>query len=273
MNLPTPEAELLAYCRRLEELVAARRQALPALPADTRNGEVAEAVRRLGKGDSLEEMGQVAHGDADLAGAFAAVCRLFAEYFPTDPLSQALLPALAAGEFGELFRRHAWAEVESGLRAWAAARDGDEELLLQLAHWAAAPARRRAATHYRRELAEMTTNERGRCPVCGRSADFAELSDQEHGRRYLVCLPCDLRWPFKRLGCPFCDNQDYEQLGYLLVEECKAYKIYHCDQCKGYLKTYDQREEAPRLAEGRLLENANTYFLDLLAVRQGYLPG
>lgn len=289
-ELPAAPPELVAYCRQLDDWVNTctgelKSQVTPAASA------VSEAIRQLGNNGSLEEMGLVEFDLLALATNLRQVCELFRQHFPDDPLTPhlATAPALAdqpaldpvqewfagaapgKGKPGEA--RTAVQALSATMQQWACERELDEHTLLQLVHWAAAPFRRRAGHRYQAELAGLITNERGHCPICSREPDLAELSSAEHGRRYLLCLPCDLRWHFKRMGCPHCGNMDFERLGYLLVGNDQAYKIYHCEACKGYLKTIDRRDDnAPLHSPSPLLENARTCFLDILAVEKGYHP-
>jgi FdhE protein len=107
---------------------------------------------------------------------------------------------------------------------------------------------------------------RGDCPVCGGGPDFAAL-EGEGGERRLLCARCDTEWAYRRLGCPFCANEDPGRLGYFPMED-GAYRLYVCERCKGYLKTIDLREtwrHRPLPVE-RIL----TVGMDLTAVGQGY---
>ncbi|MFH7320428.1 formate dehydrogenase accessory protein FdhE [Desulfurivibrio sp. D14AmB] len=270
--IPETPPALLSYYQQLDELVSRRLQDLQALPFPG-NPAAGEAILRLRPASpSLEEQGFVPHEPEDLAANFLIISQVLAANAPTDPLALALKAALARGEFAPEFWRESMADLEERLLQWAETHQLDGDALVQLAHWAATPRRRWAVQHYRGALQGLVTNERSRCPICGREADFALLNDREHGRRYLLCIHCDLSWPFKRMGCSFCDNRDFDLLSYLIPEHSPGYKIYCCDKCRGYLKTFDQREDVPRLADRHLLEYANTLFLDLLAVNQGYLP-
>lgn len=275
IQIPEPPTELLNYCRELEELITEKLQVLrdQPFPESADSKEAVEAIRMLGKSGSLEEMGLVpCHGE-ELAANFREIASLFQRHFPKDPLAIALQQAPVAEWFAAGYHPSSSAKVlPAAALAWAERQELDSDNLQELLHWAAAPARRWAAEHYREDLATMVTNERGRCPICGRNGDFAELSDREHGRRYLACMHCDISWPFRRIGCIYCGNKEFETLGYLLVDGCKTYKIYHCEKCLGYLKTYDRRDDGPLTRKRPLLENIHTYFLDLLALKQGYLP-
>lgn len=109
---------------------------------------------------------------------------------------------------------------------------------------------------------------RGDCPVCGGRPDFAAI-DGEIGERRLLCSRCDAEWLFRRVGCPFCGNEEHGSVGYFLAGD-EGYRLYVCERCKGYLKTIDWRERWQRrpLPVERIL----TVGMDLAALAQGYHP-
>lgn len=109
---------------------------------------------------------------------------------------------------------------------------------------------------------------RGVCPVCGSDPDFAALD--RRGRRRLLCSRCDTQWTFRRIGCPFCANDDPRRLGYYSSEK-GAYRLSVCEACRRYIKTIDLREVAdePLLAAERVL----TLGMDLAAQEAGYRCG
>jgi len=104
------------------------------------------------------------------------------------------------------------------------------------------------------------------CPVCGGPPDFAAL-EAEGGERRLLCARCDHEWRYRRLGCPFCGNEDAATLGYLPAGR-GGYRVSVCERCRRYLKTVDRREmwEGKPLALERIL----TVGLDVAAGGQGY---
>jgi FdhE protein len=109
----------------------------------------------------------------------------------------------------------------------------------------------------------------GYCPVCGSRAGMAELSGEE-GRRQLCCSACTFRWPFKRLQCPFCGNEDVEKLAYFVAGD-GATRVDSCKACSRYIKTRDSRKgnaDVPLDVEDLL-----TMHLDLLAAREGLERG
>ena len=107
---------------------------------------------------------------------------------------------------------------------------------------------------------------RGRCPICGGEPDIAALG-RGSGRRRLLCSRCDSEWTFRRLGCPFCGNDEPAQLAHYPSDD-KGYRLSVCESCRRYLKTVDLREvggDHPLAAE-RIL----TAGMDLAAERMGY---
>jgi FdhE protein len=118
-------------------------------------------------------------------------------------------------------------------------------------------------------LVERAAWYRGNCPACGGEPDFAAL-DRRGGRRRLFCPRCDTEWTFRRVGCPFCDNNDPRQLGYFPSGD-GAYRINVCGVCRRYIKTIDLRE----VTDERLpaMERVLTLGMDIAAQKAGYLSG
>jgi FdhE protein len=105
------------------------------------------------------------------------------------------------------------------------------------------------------------------CPACGGAPDLAAL-DAEAGARRLLCARCDTEWPWQRLGCPYCRNENAESLGYFQPGGPSAYRLYVCDRCRQYLKTVDQRETWQH--RPLPVERVATSDLDLAALEWGY---
>jgi FdhE protein len=110
---------------------------------------------------------------------------------------------------------------------------------------------------------------RGNCPVCGGEPDMAALG-KGSGRRRLLCSRCDSEWTFRRLGCPFCGNDEPSGLAYYPSED-QAYRLSVCERCRRYLKTIDLRAAAAEhpLAAERIL----TAGMDVAAEKAGYRGG
>ena len=107
---------------------------------------------------------------------------------------------------------------------------------------------------------------RGHCPTCGAFPTCGRLVPGEASRaRFLACGCCGTRWSFRRIGCPFCGNEEQERLGFLEVEGDVGLRIDVCDACGGYLKTYTGEGD-----EELFLADWPTLHLDVLAKGRGF---
>jgi FdhE protein len=145
------------------------------------------------------------------------------------------------------------------------------ELLHFLGRLLAAPFVTRAARALH-QAGNVPAASDGPCPVCGSVPALASLR-AEDGGRVLHCSLCGHAWPFARLVCPFCGNDEQSALSRLSIEGEDARWIEACDRCRQYLKTVDLR----RLPEGQefipLVEETGGLYLDLVAGKEGYLGG
>lgn len=107
----------------------------------------------------------------------------------------------------------------------------------------------------------------GYCPVCGGPPAMAALVGEE-GKREAICSFCGHFWQLPRLMCPFCSTDKQEDLRYFHGEGDDLYRVYVCEQCRGYLKVMDTREggDARTLA----VDDVASGHLDLLAEEEGY---
>lgn len=106
----------------------------------------------------------------------------------------------------------------------------------------------------------------GYCPICGGPPDFASL-DEESGARQLLCSRCSTRWPYPRLGCPFCGTADHASLSYYPGDD-GAHRLYVCQDCRRYLKTIDLRQVRRVILWP--LERITTVAMDAAALEVGY---
>jgi FdhE protein len=104
------------------------------------------------------------------------------------------------------------------------------------------------------------------CPFCGGKADMAYL-EKTVGARWLVCSRCDSSWPFLRLRCPYCLNQDQKELGFFM-DSTEQYRLQVCDKCKCYIKTVDLRKSSYEVLMP--LERIFTVEMDRQAREKGY---
>lgn len=137
----------------------------------------------------------------------------------------------------------------------------DKNVLGVLAYYSIQPALNLSAEQLSTYLDPDNPIEKGYCPICG---SFPGLSTLEgEGQRFQYCHFCWLKWPSKRLCCPFCENQDSRSLHYFYSESEIGYRVDVCDKCKKYIKTIDLRKIRHPLYPP--LEQVTTLHLDMKA--------
>ncbi len=109
-----------------------------------------------------------------------------------------------------------------------------------------------------------------RCPVCGYFPDMALLKDSMEGKRCLHCALCETEWPYRRLACTICGEENTEKLGYFAPEDASEYRVDFCQNCHGYVKT--RRISKGTYAEDYDLtvENILTVGFDSSLIEKGY---
>jgi len=143
-----------------------------------------------------------------------------------------------------------------------------EELLSAIVHCAIKPFLATQA----RVLAPLIDQEqwrRGFCPICGGKPDFAFLN-KEVGARGLVCSRCDTEWLFKRLECPYCGNNNQNDLAYF-SDDKEQYRLYICYHCHTYLKAIDLRRTQTQILMP--LERVLTVDMDRQGQEKGFKAG
>ncbi|MFZ3066182.1 MAG: formate dehydrogenase accessory protein FdhE [Nitrospirota bacterium] len=106
------------------------------------------------------------------------------------------------------------------------------------------------------------------CPVCGSLPSIGILGGDRDGGMSLVCSLCETQWDFRRLHCPFCGNDNQNDLGYLCSETDEGYRVNYCNKCKLYLKIVDIRKKGKIYSYP--VEDILTLPLDILAQEKGY---
>lgn len=110
---------------------------------------------------------------------------------------------------------------------------------------------------------------KGYCPICGGRPKMAKL-EKEVGRRYLWCPLCGSEWVYRRVKCPFCENENQELLRFFYLDEKSPYRVDVCDKCKGYIKTVDERKRSNDEKTIFEIEDSRTLFLDKIAAKEGF---
>ena len=81
-----------------------------------------------------------------------------------------------------------------------------------------------------------------RCPFCAGPPQLSILQgggELEGGGRALVCATCFTSWPFRRVRCPSCGEEDEHRLAYYHSPALDHLRIDACDTCRRYVKTID----------------------------------
>jgi hypothetical protein len=80
------------------------------------------------------------------------------------------------------------------------------------------------------------------CPFCGGPPQLSILHSAaaaDGGGRQLLCATCFTAWPFRRVLCAHCGEEDERRLGYFHGPPFDHLRVDACDTCKRYLKTVD----------------------------------
>jgi FdhE protein len=83
-----------------------------------------------------------------------------------------------------------------------------------------------------------------RCPFCGGAPQLSLLRGSgdpalQGGSRALQCSTCLTTWPFRRILCAYCGEEDERKLEYFESPAFDHIRVEACDTCKRYLKGID----------------------------------
>lgn len=144
--------------------------------------------------------------------------------------------------------------------------DLEEDITMFFAVILARPFRAQNA-RYLAEGLDLKNWLRGYCPVCGHWPSLAHIY-ADGGQRTLWCMHCDTRWPFPRLQCSYCLNDNQDELGLISPESDSPFRMQVCADCRRYLKEIRSSESTDKFSFD---ENyLKTHALDLLAQEEGY---
>ena len=118
------------------------------------------------------------------------------------------------------------------------------------------------------QLAEAAYTGTGACPVCGGFAQMAVLRPEgDAAGRWLLCSFCLREWPFRRLICPWCGEEDKEKLPRFSSGDWLSVHVEACDTCRHYLKAIDMTVDGLAVP---LIDEAAFSVLDVWATDRGY---
>ena len=81
-----------------------------------------------------------------------------------------------------------------------------------------------------------------RCPFCGGRPQLSILvaaGESDGGGRQLLCATCLTAWPFRRVVCVYCGEEDERKTGYFHTPAFDHLRLDACETCRHYLKTVD----------------------------------
>ena len=131
---------------------------------------------------------------------------------------------------------------------------------------------------YRRQLesiAEVLRTdlyEGGDCPLCGEKPHYGMLRTED-GAKQLECWLCGTRWVHTRVKCPYCSNEEREELGYFTIEGQDICRVNYCHSCSCFCKIFDLRQFSMDGDIVLAIHNLATLNNDLLAGKEGFSPG
>ena len=97
-----------------------------------------------------------------------------------------------------------------------------------------------AAENLQLQLPKDRTYGQSICPACEGLPQMSVLRPEGEGAgKWLLCSFCLAEWPFRRIACPSCGEEDREKLPRYSAAEYPYVYVEACDRCKQYLKTVD----------------------------------
>ncbi len=112
------------------------------------------------------------------------------------------------------------------------------------------------------------------CPACGGPPQVSLIAEESGefmggSPRTLMCGRCASRWPYPRITCALCGEEDPRRINAFVAGDDRVARVDTCETCHGYIKTFDLR--APG-AKGvvPLVDDVATLRLDLWAQERGF---
>lgn len=112
---------------------------------------------------------------------------------------------------------------------------------------------------------ELSAWTHSHCALCGGQPDFSVITPS--AERHLICGRCELRWKWESLACPYCCNSERAKITSFATPDGQ-YRVYACDVCRRYLKTYDGRRASRPVMP--MVDAVATLPLDAAAIQRGY---
>lgn len=110
-----------------------------------------------------------------------------------------------------------------------------------------------------------------RCPFCGGAPQLSILASVDFaadgGARQLQCATCLGTWPYRRVLCASCGEEDERKLAYYQSPAFDHLRVEACDTCRRYLKAVDRTRLGLAVP---LVDEVAGAALDIWAREHGY---
>ena len=107
------------------------------------------------------------------------------------------------------------------------------------------------------------------CPFCSSAPVVAVLRGEGDGaKRSLLCSLCSTEWPYRRILCPNCGEEDKAKLPIYRAAEFDHVRAESCDRCRVYLKAVDLTKNGHAVP---VVDEIATLPLNIWAEEQGYV--
>jgi FdhE protein len=110
----------------------------------------------------------------------------------------------------------------------------------------------------------------GHCPACGNAPVVSvrrEVPESQGAARSLACALCGTEWPFPRIRCASCGEEDPVKLPSFRTEAHPAVRIEACETCRQYVKSLDLTLDARPIPE---IDDLASLAVDLWAIEEGW---
>jgi FdhE protein len=106
------------------------------------------------------------------------------------------------------------------------------------------------------------------CPFCsGRPVAGVMRGEGDGAKRWLLCSLCSTEWPFLRVVCPNCGEQNKDLLPIYTASEFDYVRVEACDQCKTYIKSINLTRDGRAVP---VVDELATVALNIWAEEHGY---
>jgi len=106
------------------------------------------------------------------------------------------------------------------------------------------------------------------CPFCNALPTAGVLRGEGDGaKRWLLCSLCSTEWPFRRVLCPHCGEEDKDRLPIYTAQQIPWVRVDACDTCGSYLKSINLTIDGHAVP---LVDEIATVALNLWAEEHSY---